>query len=344
MSRIDALPADQGAVLQLLLRQGKDYRQLGELLDLDESEVRRRAHGALAALGPDAAPGLDDSRRAEVGDWLLGQQDEAQSGATRAFLEGSAGGRAWARVVADELRDLAGDRLPEIPGEGRDDGAAAPATAATVATAPAASGATTPVASEATTPADSEAPDTATDAFGAREAPRSSRLGGALLLGGLAIVAVAVVLFFVLRDGGGDDKSPAPAASTTATQPQAKVEAQVNLVPPDSRKNLKALGVVLVQRAQNQDQIVAAVQGLPKPKSGGYGIWLYSGPGKAQWLGFFASQDNQGRLLARGQLKTPIAGYREILVTREAKGNPARPGPIYLRGPIKTASNTSGGG
>ena len=101
---------------------------------------------------------------------------------------------------------------------------------------------------------------------------------------------------------------------------------------------------MLVQRAQGQDQIVAAVQGLPKPKSGGYGIWLYSGPGKAQWLGFFASQDSQGRLLARGQLKTPIAGYREILVTREAKGNPARPGPIYLRGPIKTASNTSGGG
>ena len=101
---------------------------------------------------------------------------------------------------------------------------------------------------------------------------------------------------------------------------------------------------MLVQRAQGQDQIVAAVQGLPKPKSGGYGIWLYSGPGKAQWLGFFASQDNQGRLLARGQLKTPIADYREMLVTREAKGNPPRPGPIYLRGPIKTASNTSGGG
>ena len=331
MSRIDALPADQGAVLQLLLRQGKDYRQLGELLDLDESEVRGRAHGALAALGPDAAPGLDDARRAEVGDWLLGQQDEAQGTATRAFLEGSAGGRAWARVVADELRDLAGDRVPEIPDEGRDDGAAA------------ATAATTPAASGATTPAATETPDTAADGFGARDAPRSSRLGGALLLGGLAIVAVAVVLFFVLRDGGDDDPAPAPAASTTAAQPQAKVEAQVNLVPPDSRKNLKALGVVLVQRAQNQDQIVAAVQGLPKPKSGGYGIWLYSGPGKAQWLGFFASQDDQGRLLARGQLKTPIAGYREVLVTREAKGNPDRPGSIYLRGPIKTASDTSGG-
>ena len=95
-----------------------------------------------------------------------------------------------------------------------------------------------------------------------------------------------------------------PAASTTATQPQAQVEAQANLVPPNNRKGLKALGVVLVQKSQGQDQIVAAVQGLPKPKSGGYGIWLYSGPGKAQWLGFFASQDQQGRLLARGQLKT----------------------------------------
>jgi hypothetical protein len=333
MSRIDTLPADQGAVLQLLLRQGKDYRELGELLDLDESEVRRRAHGALAALGPDGAPGLDGGRRAEVGDWLLGQQDEAQGDATRTFLEGSAGGRAWARVVADELRDLAGDRLPDIPAEGRDDGEAAPAAPAPAPAVDAASDETPPDA----------APAPAAGAFGARDTPRSSRLGGALLLGGLAIVAVAIVLFFVLRDGGGDDKSPAPAASTTATQPQAKVEAQVNLVPPDSRKNLKALGVVLVQRAQNQDQIVAAVQGLPKPKSGGYGIWLYSGPGKAQWLGFFASQDSQGRLLARGRLKTPIAGYREVLVTREAKGNPQRPGSIYLRGPIQTAANTSGG-
>jgi hypothetical protein len=113
-------------------------------------------------------------------------------------------------------------------------------------------------------------------------------------------------------------------------------------VPPSNRKSLKALGVVLVQRSQGQEQIVAAVQGLPKPKSGGYGIWLYSGPGRAQWLGFFASQDNQGRLLARGRLKASIAGYREVLVTREAKGNPRRPGAIFLRGPIQTADGSSG--
>jgi hypothetical protein len=315
-------------VLALLLRQGRPYGELSGLLDIDEAEVRRRAHGALDALGPDETPGLDPERRAEIADYLLGQQDAPQRAATFAFLEGSAGGRAWARVVGDELRPVAGDKLPEIP---------TPAAAATAPAAPADGAAT------ATAPADGAATGAPPPRLGA---PRSSRLGGALLLGGLAVVAIGLALFFfVIRDNG-DDAPATQAASTTATQPQAQVEAQINLVPPSNRKSLKALGVVLVQRAQGQDQIVAAVQGLPKPKSGGYGIWLYSGPGKAQWLGFFASQDNQGRLLARGQLKAAIGDYREVLVTREAKGNPPRPGPIYLRGPVQTASNTSttGGG
>jgi len=345
MSRIDTLPADQGAVLQLLLRQGTPYGELSGLLDLDEAEVRRRAHGALDALGPDETPGLDPERRAEIADYLLGQQDASDRAATYAFLEGSPGGRAWARVVGDELRPVAGDKLPEIPAEGRDDGASArvaagaAAAAVPVAATPAPTPATAAAAPVAT-------PSAATGAPPRLGAPHSSRLGGALLLGGLAVVAIGLALFFfVIRDNG-DDAPATQAASTTATQPQAQVEAQINLVPPSNRKSLKALGVVLVQRAQGQDQIIAAVQGLPKPKSGGYGIWLYSGPGKAQWLGFFASQDNQGRLLARGQLKAAIGDYREVLVTREAKGNPPRPGPIYLRGPVQTASNTSttGGG
>ena len=67
MSRIDTLPADQGAVLQLLLRQGTPYGELSGLLDLDEAEVRRRAHGALDALGPDETPGLDPAHPAPQG-------------------------------------------------------------------------------------------------------------------------------------------------------------------------------------------------------------------------------------------------------------------------------------
>src|SRR6185312_11993899 len=223
MSRIDTLPADQGAVLQLLLRQGRPYGELSGLLQLDEAEVRRRAHGALDALGPDESPGLDPERRAEIADYLLGQQDESHRAATYAFLEGSAGGRAWARVVGDELRPLAGDKLPAIPAEGRDDGASAPADAAPSA-APAAAAAAAPVAATgpattaaapaATPPAAIAPAPTATAPTAAADgaatappprlgAPRSSRLGGALLLGGLAIVAIGLGLFFfVFRDTG----------------------------------------------------------------------------------------------------------------------------------------------
>jgi hypothetical protein len=351
MSGIKELSVDQMAVLGLVLRQGRPFSDLAGMLDMDDAEMRRRAHEALDALGPDDAAGLPADRRAEIGDYLLGQQPEEQHAATYRFLEGSPAGRAWARVVSDQLGDLAKDPLPAIPEGGAEPApvdaeptrptAPIGAAAATPASAPAAA-----EAAAATEPACNGAAFGAAPRAGRSGAPGSSRLGGAILLGGVAIVVIAVALFFALRGGGSDDKGSkaTPAASTSATQPQAQVEAQANLVPPSNRKSLKALGVVLVQKAQGRDQIVAAVQGLPKPKRGGYGIWLYSGPGKAQWLGFFASRDQQGRLLARGQLKTPIAGYREILVTREAKGNPARPGAVFLRGPIQTGNNNSPGG
>jgi hypothetical protein len=369
---MEELPAEERAVLQLALRSDRPFGELAGVLGIDEAEMRRRAHAALHALGPDDGAGLEAGRREEIGDWLLGQQGAGDRAATERFLAGSGPGRAWARVVADQLRGVDGAGLPEIPAGERTESANGSGGAAVAAPAPAevaaasAPAAPTPAepaappvgaavgpesapaaaAAAATAPPDDDTLDTEAG-DGHLAPPRSSRLGGALLLGGLAVLAIAVALFFILRGGGGDSGSgtTTPAARTTATQPQAQVEAQANLVPPSSRKSLKALGVVLVQRAQGQDQIVAAVQGLPKPKTGGYGIWLYSGPGKAQWLGFFASQDQQGRLLARGQLKASIADFREILVTREAKGNPSRPGPIYLRGPVQLAgSSTTGTG
>jgi hypothetical protein len=338
MSRIDSLPADQKAVLQLLLKRGSRYDELSGVLSIDEAEVRRRAHGALSALGPAETPGLSAERRGQIGDYLLGQQSGEEAAASRGFLEGSASGRAWAREVAAELRELSPDGLPEVPSDPDDDAEPAPALAAGATAAGTAADPATAASAPAAAAAEA---DTATAAGEpARGRPRASRRGGAILLAGLLAVAVAVVLVFVLRDSdsGGGGESATPAASTSTTQGQPEVLAQANLVPPGTRKGSKALGVVLIQRANGQQQIVAAVQGLSKPKSGGYGIWLYSGPSRERWLGFFASQDDQGRLLARGELKEPISGYREILVTREAKGNPSSPGSIFLRGPVQLAS------
>src|SRR5919199_5616570 len=125
MSRIEELPAEERAVLQLALRWDRPFHELAGVLELDEADMRRHAHAALAALGPDDTPGLEPARRDEIGDWLLGQQSAQQRAGTERFLAGSASGRAWARVVADQLRGLGAQRLPDIPAAERADGARA---------------------------------------------------------------------------------------------------------------------------------------------------------------------------------------------------------------------------
>src|SRR5436190_17390283 len=158
MARLDQLPPDQRAVLQLLLKQGKSYGEIASLLRIERSAVKARAHDALNALGPEDTE-LSEDRRDEIGDYLLGQQDEGQRAAAWSFLEGSPAGRAWARVVSSELRELKPEGLPEIPAEG----------AAELAEA-------------------EEALDARRAARSEQE--RSSRLGGILLIAGVGVAVV----------------------------------------------------------------------------------------------------------------------------------------------------------
>jgi hypothetical protein len=327
MSRLDALPADQKSVLQLLLRQGKGYDDLSGLLRLDADEVRSRAYDALDTLGPGAG-GLDAERRHEIADWLLGQRDPEEAAATRAFVDGSTAGRVWAHGVARELEPLAGDRLPELPAE---------AVATTVTPAPAA-------ADEAD--ADDGAEDAPTPfAPAATAGPRVSRRGGALLIGGaLAAIAIAVVLVIVLG-GGGDDNKPSStatqAANTTSTQVQPKVRAQVNLTAPKGAPVKKAVAIVQFVELNGQEAINAATQGLPNSKKVVYGLWFYNSKSQAKLIGGFDQTDNKGHLVLQGQLPkgVDISSYKDLVITREKPStNPTSPGAIYLRGSIQNAA------
>jgi hypothetical protein len=325
MSRLEALPADQKSVLQLLLRQGKGYDDLSGLLRMDASEVRSRAYDALDTLGPGAG-GLPAERRHEISDWLLGQQEPDEAAATRVFVDGSTAGRVWAHGVARELEPLAGDRLPELPAEG----------------------AVTETPAQPAAPADAadaaDEPDTTPFAPAPRAAPRVSRRGGALLIGGaLAAIAAAVVLFLVLS--GGDDKkgesTGSQAANTTSTQAQPKVRAQINLTPPTNGPAKKALAIVQIVDVSGQQAINAVSQGLPTSnKKAAYGIWVYNSPSQAKLIGGFDKTDNKGHLVYQGALpkNLDVASYKEILVTQETSGNPTKPGTIYLRGAIQSAA------
>src|SRR3954452_10972177 len=327
MSRLDALPADQKSVLQLLLRQGKGYDDLSGLLRLDADEVRSRAYDALDTLGPGPG-GLDAERRHEIADWLLGQRDPEEAAATRAFVDGSTAGRVWAHGVARELEPLAGDRLPELPAE---------AVAPTVTPAPAA-------ADEAD--ADDGAEDAPTPfAPAATAGARVSRRGGAVLSGGaLAAIAIVVVLVIVLG-GGGDDNKPSStatqAANTTSTQAQPKVRAQVNLTAPKGAPVKKAVSIVQFVELNCQEAINSATQGLPNSKKVFYGLWFYNSKSQAKLIGGFDQTDNKGQLVLPGQLPkgVDVSSYKDLVITREKPStNPTSPGAIYLRGSIQNAA------
>jgi hypothetical protein len=327
MPRIDELPADQRAALQLLLKQGRTYDEIAQLLRIDERAVRERARAALDALGPEDVDDLDLNDQDEIADYLLGQQSASQRAETRLFLEGSASGRAWARTVSGELRPLAGDNLPEIPSE-----------AAEV--------------------------DEAFDALQARTVHRerteqSSRVGGAILLVGLAVVLVVALLWATGAFSGDDegDKSGKRTATTattqTGTQAQPTIEAQINLVPPQGSGS-KAVGVAQIasQTANGKTQraVLLAGQDLPAAtKESFYGIWLYDSPTKAKFLGFPDPQPaKDGRLGTTFELKDEAKDYTDLVVTRETVEKPTKPGTIVLRGPLagnatpQTGTTTNG--
>jgi hypothetical protein len=305
MARLDQLPPDQRAVLQLLLKQGKSYGEIASVLRIERSAVKARAHDALSALGPEETE-LSEDRRDEIGDHLLGQQDEGQQAATRAFLEGSPAGRAWARVVSSELRELAPDGLPDIPGEGAE-------------------------------------LDEAHDALESRKAARSeqersSKLGGVLLIAGIGI-AIAVVLVLLLTGGSDDKKDTGPVGGTTSTQPASTsttptVESQINLFPPGGGK--KPLGVANVIRQQGQRAIAVVGQDLtPNGTRFAYALWLENSPSSAKRLGFFDTVKKNGRLQGLVAVPTDFANYSKLVVTRETQRNPKVPGPVVLSGDLK---------
>jgi hypothetical protein len=186
-------------------------------------------------------------------------------------------------------------------------------------------------------------------------APRTSRLGGAvLLLGG--VVAVAAVLFFVLRGGHSRNHTastptstsvPAASASTsTSTTPttstsgtSASVVAQINLSPPASDKGSKAAGIAEVLNEGSVDGVAIVAQNVPAnktaPHPNAYAVWLYNSAKDANLLGFVnPAVGKTGRLSTAGRLPANASHYKQLIVTVETNAKPKQPGSIILQGAL----------
>src|SRR3954447_877137 len=324
MSRFDSLPADQKAVLQLVLKQGKSYEDIASMLRMEPSAVRERARDALDALGPEQAPGLTEQRQDEIADYLLGQQGGDEADDTHYFLEGSGAGRAWARVVGDELEQVAPGAVPEIPEEGTHEAEPEPAA---------------PVAADDDDLAPAGAAAAPAAAAPARERAgkrSSSRLGGVIFLVGVAAL-LALVLVIAL---GGDDNNDSGSAAFSSSTPArtltntntTKVEAQINLRP--AVEGSKALGVANVVSQGGQRAIALIGQSLPP--SPRYAVWLYNSQNDNQFLGFAPPVKKAGRLQGLAPVPDDFSRYKEIIITREQVDRPQKPGLIVLRGSLKS--------
>jgi hypothetical protein len=368
MSRLETLPPDLQAALSLLLRQRQGYAPLARMLGIEERAVHDRAHTALGLLAPRKARQLTAAQREQVGEYLLGQQSPVQQADTRAFLESSPAGRAWAQALATELTPLAGAAgLPEIPSaeltpapSARPAATPRPQPAATPRPQPAATPRPQPAANPS--PARPAAPETEPPASTAPPPPAatqpqgtgSSRTGGAILLGALAVVVIVAVVLIVSGGGSGKSGASAPKSSasthshhkgsttTTGTTSTAGGSGKtsiskepIKLLPPEvASSKAAALAYVLTKEGKHDFYLIA--DGLP-PLSGEdfYAVWLENSPTETKALGKLPAEGSDKRIEGGGPLPTNAASFARIIVTSETGANPTHPGTIVLTGAFK---------
>lgn len=344
MTPLDDLSPDQRAVLQLLLKQGKRYEELAALLRIEPGAVRQRAVSALDALGPETQ--LVAGRRAELTDWLLGQQDPAESERTVEYVESAPAAQAWAASVAAALREggLGGDRLPDVavaqepivepesePLDEPDD-EPGPDDGPEPAPAP-----------EPREPAAERMPGFGPAPAGDASRAPASKLGGALLLAGLVIV-LAVALVWVLSrddDDGGSDTPTVAQTQTTATTPttdasdeDAQIIGQVNLTAPGGGK---AIGVANVLAQGEQRAIAIQAEKLePNTRRDAYAVWLTGGDGgEVTRLGFAPAVGRNGRLEGAASLPADARDYSRLVLSLEDQSDPQEPGDVALSGRLR---------
>lgn len=376
---LDALAPDQRAVVQLVLQQDRSYEDLAALLGITPDAVRDRAHRGLERLAP--ADDVDPADRAEVADYLLGQQSVSGRESTRGLLTRSEPARTWAQGVAAELGDVARSPLPEIP--------SAPAAAPEAE--PAAATVDAPLLSDPvadTEPAQEEpaptrarprprreptpAPDFGFDdpepepaaATGSRTtddgaATRTSKLGGALLIAGLGIFVAVLIVWLVTR---GDDSSKSGSASsgTTSTATASTTPAPSATGTPafqaigkldlTSATGGSATGTLIVFAAKTGEVAfnIKATKVPPTASGQAYGVWL-TGGGKNHFLGFAPPVGKDGRLAVSGPRDSDQANFakwlsssRRVVVSTETREGATSPGPLVLTGDVAKATSSGG--
>jgi hypothetical protein len=311
MATFDQLSDEQRAIVELVLKQGKSYGELSEMLGLPEARVRELARDALVDLAPVTAQGVEEDWRGQLADYVLGQQAGPEATATRGHLRRSEAARSWTRSLLDALEQLyPKGELPGIPdGErgSRRGAAAAPAPGGTAASR-------------------TLSPESAA-------AVRRRRLITAAGVGVLILVALLVWPVGLLT--GDDDDEPSQASAG----PQ-----QAGGGDDGGPISTQMQGQAIIARQQGATQILVRASGLePSTQNTAYQVYLANSEQDRRSLGATVT-DQQGNLQAGAQLPANFEDYEFIdlaSVTVEGQGRNQRfvDGPTVLRGLLELREN-----
>jgi Anti-sigma-K factor rskA/Sigma-70, region 4 len=298
MATFDQLSAEQRAIVELVLRQGKTYAELSEMLDVPEERVRELARDALVELAPVSVRGVEEDWRGQLADYVLGQQAGPEAAATKGHLRRSEAARSWARSLLDSLEQFYEDgNVPAIPeGErGR---------------------------------AKRETPERQPRQALATGDPvmRRRLLAGAGLAALLILLAVLVWPVGVLTgddDSGSSSAEPAAENTSTNAAQGAAAEGPAGIA-------------IVVDRNGKKQLLVQAARLTASGQSEGYYVWLYNSPDDAKSLGGQVT-DQQGNYQAIGALPADFQNYKFIDVTLQKVGKDPdvkHSGESVLRGPM----------
>jgi Sigma-70, region 4 len=335
MATFDQLAADQRAIIEIVLKQGRSYDQIADMLDLPPARVRELARDALTELAPFTADLVDPQWRGQLADYVLGQQVGPEAQATRGHLRRSEPARIWTYSLLDALDDFYADgERPEIPL-----GESGPSVRSRAA--------------ERAPRANGEAPASPLSVRGRPRVGAGSTLSAAArtallrrrIAAGLgATVVIALLVFGGLKLFGGSDHKKAAAATTTspaASQGQGQVVAQAALTPVG---NFRGQGVAVVYQSGNQALLLLRAKLPPTTGSNKYLIWLYNSEKQLTPVAGDVT-DRQGNLQGAQTLPQGWQNFRFVdLTLQSTKAKQLRHGAPVMRGPLLAVQPNSGTG
>jgi hypothetical protein len=316
MATFDQLSPEQRAIVELVLRQGKTYNELADMLNLPEARVRELARDALVELAPVSVRGVEEDWRGQLADYVLGQQSGPEATATKGHLRRSEAARSWARSLLDSLEQFyENGSVPAIPEGERGRRAAAAA------------------------PREPREPREPRSAMGGRLAPTADRRWLMAGAAALILILLAVVIWPVgALTGGDDEKSAASSASSdngTQTTGGQSTTGETTGQP--------AGIAIVVQRNGKKQLLVQAARLTPSGQSEGYYVWLYNSPDDAKSLGGQVTDQN-GNYQAIGPLPADYKNYRFIDISRQqiaSSGAVKHSGNSVLRGKMPTLKKST---